>query len=55
MIKANVREGMQVCNGYLEHVTVLEVFEDGIGCSDGYVWEAEDLDPADHTYRHITE
>ncbi len=54
MLRENIKKGMMVCNAYSEHVRVIEIFEDGqIGCSDGYVWEPEDLDVADHTYTHL--
>lgn len=54
MILDNITVGMMVCNGYLEHVEVLEILDDGrVGCSDGFAWEAEDLDVAEHTYAHL--
>ncbi len=56
MLKDNISEGMMVCNGYLEHVKVNKILEDGrIGCSDGVAWEPEDLDVANHPYKHLWE
>lgn len=56
MLKENVREGMMVCNAYSQHIKVVKILDNGqIACSDGYAWEAEDLDVANHTYSHLTE
>lgn len=57
MIFANVRVGEIVCDSSMKHQLVLHVYEDTQSAllEDGNIYPAEDLDVAEHPYKHIFE